>query len=158
MCLVVYHHGMLAAGGHYTCDVRRQNGDWIRMDDTSIWSISESDACEIHSTSPFSDDPHSQDYGIYYMNDEDDAQQGGNDSEWQTVSSGGGSGKGKGKRGAAAASRPPPPPRRSSDGKWGHRGRGSPYLLFYVQSTLLPKPSSSSSSSSSRQTGPSSRK
>ena len=34
---VVYHHGKNAGVGHYTVDVRRQDGhEWIRMDDTAI--------------------------------------------------------------------------------------------------------------------------
>ncbi|KAF2805186.1 cysteine proteinase [Mytilinidion resinicola] len=37
---VVYHHGKNASGGHYTVDVRRQEGrEWIRMDDTVIRRI-----------------------------------------------------------------------------------------------------------------------
>ncbi|OZJ06326.1 hypothetical protein BZG36_00705 [Bifiguratus adelaidae] len=33
---VVYHHGKSASGGHYTCDIRRQNGEWLNFDDTTI--------------------------------------------------------------------------------------------------------------------------
>ncbi|OAX80749.1 hypothetical protein ACJ72_04915 [Emergomyces africanus] len=34
---VIYHHGKNASGGHYTVDVRRQDGrEWIRLDDTVI--------------------------------------------------------------------------------------------------------------------------
>ncbi|KAI9656985.1 MAG: Ubiquitin carboxyl-terminal hydrolase 10 [Alyxoria varia] len=37
---VVYHHGKNASGGHYTVDVRRQDGlDWIRLDDTAIGRV-----------------------------------------------------------------------------------------------------------------------
>ncbi|ORX90054.1 cysteine proteinase [Basidiobolus meristosporus CBS 931.73] len=45
---VVYHHGMLAAGGHYTCDVLRQNGEWLHMDDTNITRIPESEVVAEH--------------------------------------------------------------------------------------------------------------
>ncbi|KAF9284015.1 hypothetical protein BGZ68_004944 [Mortierella alpina] len=40
---VVYHHGRTAAGGHYTCDVLRQNSEWLHIDDTNITIISEAD-------------------------------------------------------------------------------------------------------------------
>ncbi|KAI1156875.1 cysteine proteinase [Nemania diffusa] len=37
---VVYHHGKSASGGHYTVDLRRQDGrEWIRIDDTVIRRI-----------------------------------------------------------------------------------------------------------------------
>lgn len=37
---VVYHHGKHASGGHYTVDVRRQEGrEWIRLDDTVIHRV-----------------------------------------------------------------------------------------------------------------------
>ncbi|KAF9188304.1 hypothetical protein BGZ50_001419 [Haplosporangium sp. Z 11] len=40
---VVYHHGRTAAGGHYTCDILRQNAEWLHIDDTNITVISEAD-------------------------------------------------------------------------------------------------------------------
>ena len=41
---VVYHHGKNATGGHYTVDVRRQEGrEWIRMDDTVIRRVRSDD-------------------------------------------------------------------------------------------------------------------
>ncbi|KAJ3086028.1 hypothetical protein HK102_013590, partial [Quaeritorhiza haematococci] len=43
---VVYHHGKLAAGGHYTCDVRRRSGEWLRIDDTVITPIREEDVMQ----------------------------------------------------------------------------------------------------------------
>ncbi|KAI7870422.1 hypothetical protein BDF14DRAFT_1774165 [Spinellus fusiger] len=38
---VVYHHGVSAGGGHYTCDIKRHNGEWLHIDDTTITPISE---------------------------------------------------------------------------------------------------------------------
>ena len=44
---VVYHHGKNASGGHYTVDVRRQEGrEWIRLDDTIIRRIRNEDVAE----------------------------------------------------------------------------------------------------------------
>ncbi|KAK3942258.1 hypothetical protein QBC46DRAFT_78067 [Diplogelasinospora grovesii] len=44
---VVYHHGKNASGGHYTVDVRRQDGrEWIRMDDTVIRRLRSEDVAE----------------------------------------------------------------------------------------------------------------
>ncbi|KAL7933301.1 hypothetical protein V8C35DRAFT_322642 [Trichoderma chlorosporum] len=44
---VVYHHGKNASGGHYTVDVRRQDGrEWIRLDDTVIRRIRPEDVAE----------------------------------------------------------------------------------------------------------------
>lgn len=41
---VIYHHGKNANGGHYTVDIRRQDGrEWIRLDDTIIRRIRNED-------------------------------------------------------------------------------------------------------------------
>ncbi|ORZ19629.1 hypothetical protein BCR42DRAFT_220932 [Absidia repens] len=40
---VVYHHGSSAGGGHYTCDIKRHNGEWLHIDDTTIVSVKEED-------------------------------------------------------------------------------------------------------------------
>lgn len=38
---VIFHHGKNASGGHYTVEVRRQDGrEWIRLDDTIIQRLS----------------------------------------------------------------------------------------------------------------------
>ncbi|KAJ2787752.1 hypothetical protein GGI15_000453 [Coemansia interrupta] len=33
---VIYHHGSQASGGHYTCDLRRSEKEWLRFDDIDI--------------------------------------------------------------------------------------------------------------------------
>jgi ubiquitin carboxyl-terminal hydrolase 10 len=44
---VVYHHGKNASGGHYTVDVRRQEGrEWIHIDDTIIRRVRSEDVAE----------------------------------------------------------------------------------------------------------------
>ncbi|KAI9815757.1 MAG: Ubiquitin carboxyl-terminal hydrolase 10 [Pycnora praestabilis] len=44
---VVYHHGKNASGGHYSVDVRRQEGrEWIRIDDTVIRRVRSEDVAE----------------------------------------------------------------------------------------------------------------
>ncbi|PLB39169.1 mRNA-binding ubiquitin-specific protease UBP3, partial [Aspergillus candidus] len=44
---VIYHHGKNASGGHYTVDVRRQEGrEWIRLDDTVIRRVRSEDVAE----------------------------------------------------------------------------------------------------------------
>ncbi|KAK0652996.1 hypothetical protein B0T16DRAFT_109312 [Cercophora newfieldiana] len=45
---VVYHHGKNANDGHYTVDVRRQDGqEWIRIDDTVIERVRSEDVAEV---------------------------------------------------------------------------------------------------------------
>ena len=44
---VIYHHGKNANGGHYTVDIRRQDGkEWIRLDDTLIRRVRNEDVAE----------------------------------------------------------------------------------------------------------------
>lgn len=44
---VIYHHGKNANGGHYTVDIRRQDGkEWVRLDDTLIRRIRSEDVAE----------------------------------------------------------------------------------------------------------------
>ena len=44
---VIYHHGKNANGGHYTVDIRRQDGrEWIRMDDTVLRRIRAEEVAE----------------------------------------------------------------------------------------------------------------
>lgn len=44
---VIYHHGKNASGGHYTVDVRRQDGrEWIRLNDTVIRRVKSEDVAE----------------------------------------------------------------------------------------------------------------
>ncbi|KAK6584254.1 hypothetical protein PZA11_003984 [Diplocarpon coronariae] len=44
---VVYHHGKNATGGHYTVDVRRQDGrEWVRLDDTVICRVRSEEVAE----------------------------------------------------------------------------------------------------------------
>ncbi|KAI2206211.1 hypothetical protein LOZ16_005204 [Ophidiomyces ophidiicola] len=41
---VIYHHGKSASGGHYTVELRRQDGrEWIRIDDTEILRVRSDD-------------------------------------------------------------------------------------------------------------------
>ncbi|WEW61784.1 ubiquitin carboxyl-terminal hydrolase [Emydomyces testavorans] len=41
---VIYHHGKIASGGHYTVEIRRQDGrEWIRIDDTVIRRVRSED-------------------------------------------------------------------------------------------------------------------
>lgn len=44
---VIYHHGKNASGGHYTADVRRQDGrEWLRLDDTVLRRLRSDEVAE----------------------------------------------------------------------------------------------------------------
>lgn len=94
---VVYHHGKNASGGHYTVDVRRQDGrEWIRMDDTVLRRIhgedvakagSEEDAKDIHRESSPTSGASTNRFGA--MNDEDT----GDEDGWKQVTASAGGNK-----------------------------------------------------------------
>ncbi|KAG9301429.1 hypothetical protein G9A89_018101 [Geosiphon pyriformis] len=52
---VVYHHGKSATGGHYTCDILRQNNSWLHVDDATITTITGADVIVTDTTSASTD-------------------------------------------------------------------------------------------------------
>lgn len=38
---MVNHHGKMAGGGHYTCNVKQCNNRWLNFDDTKIKQTNE---------------------------------------------------------------------------------------------------------------------
>ncbi|KAL1967296.1 hypothetical protein VTN77DRAFT_3342 [Rasamsonia byssochlamydoides] len=141
---VIYHHGKNASGGHYTVDVRRQDGrEWIRMDDTVIRRVRSEDVAEAGSE----EDPkvlaaaleqHKRDRNpnsnIYEQFDLDDDQA---DSEngWSQVNGTGSGGHSSKKSLSNGVSSPAPsgtsPGRRTPIGRYGTRDNKVAYLLFY---------------------------
>ncbi|KAF7547276.1 hypothetical protein G7Z17_g7848 [Cylindrodendrum hubeiense] len=110
---VVYHHGKNASGGHYTVDVRRQEGqEWIRLDDTVIRRVRSDDVAEggeeeeIKETRNEGPTPGASGNRFGAMLDEDTGDEdgwkqvttapGGN-KRWSSVVNGAGNGSGKGK-------------------------------------------------------------
>jgi len=92
---VVYHHGKNASGGHYTVDVRRQDGrEWIRLDDTVIRRVRSEEVAEGGSEEDpkvlaVASDSHKKDSttsgNIFdQIKDEDDEERQGQD-EWKQV-------------------------------------------------------------------------
>lgn len=84
---VIYHHGKNASGGHYTADVRRQDGrEWLRLDDTVLRRLRSEDVAEGGSEEEVKD-PRKETqnatnrFGV--MDDEDE----GNENEWNQVTS-----------------------------------------------------------------------
>ncbi|ORX60291.1 cysteine proteinase [Hesseltinella vesiculosa] len=65
---VVYHHGTSAGGGHYTCDIKRQNGEWLHIDDTTITPVEERDVVtEQHTPSSDSTTQDQTPYVLFYV-------------------------------------------------------------------------------------------
>ncbi|KAI9488245.1 hypothetical protein BDB00DRAFT_877631 [Zychaea mexicana] len=66
---IVYHHGASAGGGHYTCEVRRQNGMWLHVNDTNITPVSEQDVLMTEENTRTSETIHADQtaYILFYM-------------------------------------------------------------------------------------------
>ena len=141
---VVYHHGKNASGGHYTVDVRRQDGrEWIRLDDTVIRRVRSEHVAEGGSE----EDPkvlaaaleqHQSDAnGFGAMLGRDESQDDGSavdEKEWSQVNgSGVGPGEAKKKTSSSAAnghSSPTGGTRRGGEKLSGKENKVA-YLLFY---------------------------
>lgn len=139
---VIYHHGKNASGGHYTVDVRRQDGrEWIRMDDTVIRRVRSEDVAEAGGE----EDPkvlaaaleqHRQDKiprsNIFENIDQDDTESADSDKGWSQVSGSGSSGHSSKKSMTGVTASPGPSSGvRTPIGRYGSRDNRVAYLLFY---------------------------
>jgi ubiquitin carboxyl-terminal hydrolase 10 len=139
---VIYHHGKNASGGHYTVDVRRQDGrEWIRLDDTVIRRVRSEDVAEAGGE----EDPkvlaaaleqHKQDKiprsNIFDHIDQDEMESTDSEKGWSQVN-GNGSGGHASKKSVNGVT---PSPQTSSGvrtplGRYGSRDNRVAYLLFY---------------------------
>ncbi|KAJ5562251.1 hypothetical protein N7461_001012 [Penicillium sp. DV-2018c] len=139
---VIYHHGKNASGGHYTVDVRRQEGlEWIRLDDTVIRRIRSEDVAEAGGE----EDPkviaavleqHKNNKvpngNIYDHIDQDDMDSTDSDKGWSQVNGA----NGHSRRKSMTPKSNTPSPNHSSGtrtplGRYGSRDSKVAYLLFY---------------------------
>lgn len=137
---VIYHHGKNASGGHYTVDVRRQDGrEWIRMDDTVLRRVRSEDVAEAGGE----EDPkvlaaaleqHKQDKNprsnIFDHIDQDEMDSFDNDKGWSQVN-GNGTGHAAKKSANGVTSSPGKSGVRTPMGRYGSRDNRVAYLLFY---------------------------
>ncbi|KAJ5169028.1 uncharacterized protein N7482_004622 [Penicillium canariense] len=139
---VIYHHGKNASGGHYTVDVRRQDGrEWIRMDDTVIRRVRSEDVAEAGGE----EDPkvlaaaleqHKQDTiprsNIFENIDQDDLESVDSEKGWSQVNGAGSTGHSSKKSiNGVASSSGPSSGVRTPLGRYGSRDNRVAYLLFY---------------------------
>lgn len=142
---VIYHHGKNASGGHYTVDVRRQDGrEWIRMDDTVIRRVRSEDVAEAGSE----EDPkvlaaaleqHKRDNNTNIYEQIDQDSQIDDERGWSQVNAPGPGGHASKKSTSAAAANGISSPATSSNspgnrtpiGRYGTRDNKVAYLLFY---------------------------
>ncbi|KAL4796088.1 hypothetical protein BDV19DRAFT_142337 [Aspergillus venezuelensis] len=139
---VIYHHGKNASGGHYTVDVRRQEGrEWIRLDDTVIRRVKSEDVAEAGGE----EDPkvlaaaleqHKRDKEPGNIYDHiDQGEQSDDDRGWSQVN--GTSGGHSSKKSTSAAVNGTPNQSGASSGirtpmgRYGTRDNKVAYLLFY---------------------------
>ncbi|KAL2808052.1 hypothetical protein BJX63DRAFT_436500 [Aspergillus granulosus] len=137
---VIYHHGKNASGGHYTVDVRRQEGrEWIRLDDTVIRRIKSEDVAEAGGK----EDPkvlaaaleqHKRDKDPTNIYDHIENDQSDDERGWSQVN--GSSGGHSSKKSTSAVNGTPTPSGVSSGvrtplGRYGSRDNKVAYLLFY---------------------------
>ncbi|KAJ5693249.1 hypothetical protein N7462_002672 [Penicillium macrosclerotiorum] len=139
---VIYHHGKNASGGHYTVDVRRQDGrEWIRMDDTVIRRVRSEDVAEAGGE----EDPkvlaaaleqHKQDKNpranIFDHIDQVELESADNEKGWSQVNGAGSTGHSSKKSvNGVAPSSGPSSGVRTPLGRYGSRDNRVAYLLFY---------------------------
>ncbi|OAA53099.1 Peptidase C19, ubiquitin carboxyl-terminal hydrolase 2 [Cordyceps fumosorosea ARSEF 2679] len=127
---VIYHHGKNASGGHYTADVRRQDGhEWLRLDDTVLRRLhseqvaggdSEEDTKDARKQN--SQSGTSNRFGA--MNDEDE----GNDEGWNQVTASTGS---NGKRWSSVVTAPTNGTSKDKYVKENIKDNKVAYILFY---------------------------
>jgi ubiquitin carboxyl-terminal hydrolase 10 len=140
---VVYHHGKNASGGHYTVDIRRQDGvEWIRLDDTNIRRLRAEDVASLGSE----EDPkvlakaleehkneQSKKGGNMFESFADGKEDGEDSQEWNQVNGSAKDSPVAGRKWAAVANSSPTP---SSTGKQTPRWESTKdskvaYILFY---------------------------
>lgn len=138
---VIYHHGKNASGGHYTVDVRRQDGrEWIRMDDTVLRRVRSEDVAEAGGE----EDPkvlaaaleqHKQDKNprsnIFDHIDQDDMDSFDNGKGWSQVNGNSSNGHAAKKSVNGVTPSPGNSGVRTPLGRYGSRDNRVAYLLFY---------------------------
>jgi ubiquitin carboxyl-terminal hydrolase 10 len=147
---VIYHHGKNASGGHYTVDVRRQDGrEWIRLDDTVIRRVRSEDVASAGSE----EDPKvlaaalerhkggdkTPQNNIFEQFDQEEQDQRENERGWSQVNGAGANGHSSKKSISAAAANGTTSPAVSGvssgkgtpSGRYAARDNKVAYLLFY---------------------------
>lgn len=129
---VVYHHGKNASGGHYTVDVRRQDGhEWLRLDDTVLRRIRKEEVAQNGAEEEVKDprkeqsvvsNPSANRFGA--MNDEDT----GDEDGWKQVTT---STSGGGKRWSSVVNGSTTPATKDKQAKDNVKDNKVAYLLFY---------------------------